>query len=122
MRRVPHRIECNTVRTVNLPAMMNEVLSLPDFEELARRQMPAMVYEFVASGAADEKTLQWNREAYDRIRLRPRVLQDVSSVDKTVTLFGQQLASPILLAPVAYQRLIHPEGELATARGAGTTW
>jgi 4-hydroxymandelate oxidase len=104
---------------------MDNAFSLLDFEEIARHRMPSMVYEFVASGAADEKTLQWNREAYDRVRLRPRVLQNVTSVDLSVTLLGQRHPSPILLAPVAYQRLMHPEGELETARGAGAagaTW
>lgn len=102
-----------------------DVLSLPEFEEHARRCMPSMTYEFVASGAADENTLRWNREAYDRIRLRPRVLQDVASVDTTVSLLGRKLECPILLAPTAYQRAIHPEGEIATAKGAGAagaTW
>ncbi len=100
---------------------MDDAFSVADFEELARQRMPSMVFEFVASGAADERTLQWNREAYDRIRLRPRVLQDVASIDLSVTLFGQRLPSPIVLAPVAYQRLMHPEGELETAR-AGVPW
>jgi 4-hydroxymandelate oxidase len=104
---------------------LDAVLSLPEFEEHARRCMSAMVYEFVASGAADEHTLRWNREAYDRIRLRPRVLYDVSAVDMRVTLFGRELPFPILMAPTAYHRTIHPEGEIATARGAGAagaTW
>jgi 4-hydroxymandelate oxidase len=78
-----------------------------------------MLYEFVASGAADELTLRWNRESYDKIRLRPRVLIDVSKLDTRVNLFGQELPFPILLAPTAYHRLYHAEGELATARGAG---
>lgn len=84
-----------------------------------------MTYEFVASGAADEHTLRWNREAYDRIRLRPRVLRDVTSIDMRVSLFGKELPFPILLAPTAYHRTIHPDGEIATARGAGAakaTW
>ncbi|MGH9372474.1 MAG: alpha-hydroxy acid oxidase, partial [Vicinamibacterales bacterium] len=101
------------------------ILSLPEFEERARPCMSHMAYEFVASGAADEHTLRWNREAYDRMRLRPRVLQDVATVDTRVTLLGRQLPFPILLAPTAYHRVIHPDGEIATARGAGTasaTW
>jgi 4-hydroxymandelate oxidase len=104
---------------------VKDVLSLPEFEEHARRCMSTMVYEFVASGAADEHTLRWNREAYDRIRLRPRVLRDVTRVDMRVSLFGKELPFPILLAPTAYHRSIHPEGEIATARGAGAaqaTW
>ena len=102
-----------------------EVLSLPEFEEHARRCMPPMAYEFVASGAADEHTLRWNREAWDRIRLRPRVLEEVARVDTRVSLFGQELPFPILLAPTSYHRALHPEGELATAQGAGAagaTW
>jgi 4-hydroxymandelate oxidase len=87
--------------------------------------MTPMAYEYVASGAADEHTVRWNRDAFDRIRLRPRVLRDVASVDPRVTLFGREHALPILLAPTAYQRVLHPDGELATARGAaaaGITW
>ena len=102
-----------------------DVLSLPEFEELARSCMPTMAYEFLASGAADEITVRWNREAYNRIHLRPRVLRDVAAPDTTVTLLGKKLSFPILLAPTAYHRAIHPEGELATAKGAGAagaTW
>ena len=54
-----------------------DILSLPEFEERARLCMTPMAYEYVASGAADEHTVRWNREAFDRIRLRPRVLRDV---------------------------------------------
>ena len=62
-----------------------EVLSLPEFEELARQSMTPMAYAYVASGAAEEHTVRWNREAFDRIRLRPRVLRDVASIDTRVT-------------------------------------
>jgi len=101
------------------------VLSLPEFEEHAQRCLSPMAYAYIASGAADEITLRWNRDAYDSIRLRPRVLRDVANVDTTVTLFGRTLAFPILLAPTAYHRVIHPEGEIETAKGAGAagaTW
>jgi 4-hydroxymandelate oxidase len=77
-----------------------------------------MAAEWLVSGAADEVTVRWNREAFQRIRLRPRVLEEVV-VDTRVSLLGHDLPFPILLAPVAYQRTLHPEGELATARGAG---
>ena len=101
-----------------------EILSLQEFEEIARRSLTPMAYEFVASGAAEEHTVRWNREAFDRIRLRPRVLR-VEAVDTRVTLLGRELAFPILLAPTAYQRVLHPDGELETARAAaaaGITW
>ncbi|MEO7029246.1 MAG: alpha-hydroxy acid oxidase [Acidobacteriaceae bacterium] len=97
----------------------SEPVCLTDFEPLAKAKMPPRVWEFLTAGAGDELTLRWNREAYERIRLKPRVLVDVSRLDTRVTLFGQEQAFPILLAPVAAQTLEHPEGELATARGAG---
>jgi 4-hydroxymandelate oxidase len=62
--------------------------------------------------------MKWNKEAFQRIRLKPRVLVDVSRLDTRITLFGQEHAFPIILAPTAAQKLTHPEGELATARGA----
>jgi 4-hydroxymandelate oxidase len=97
---------------------MNDVVCLADLEPLARRVMTPMAYEYVAGGAGDERTLAWNIEAFARIRLRPRVLTDVSTIDPSVTLLGETLPVPFLLAPAAYHRLYHAEGELATARGA----
>jgi len=102
-----------------------EVLSLREFEERAVKCMPVMSYEYVASGAGDEHTMHWNRQAYDRVRLRPRILHEASPADTGISLFGHSMPFPILLAPTAYQKMIHPEGELETARGAGAaqaTW
>ena len=99
------------------PTPLDEILSLPEFEERARDVMSHMGYEYVASGAADEHTLRWNRERYEEIRLRPRVLVDVGRVNTATTLLGATLPFPILLAPTAYQKAVHPEGELGTARG-----
>ena len=96
-----------------------EPLCVADFEPLAKAKMSAMGWEYVTAGAGDELTLRWNEEAYRRIRLMPRVLVDGSNVDTRVTLFGQEHSFPILLAPTSSQKLTHPEGELATARGAG---
>ncbi|MGM9507411.1 alpha-hydroxy acid oxidase [Larkinella sp. GY13] len=98
---------------------VSTLLNLFDFEESAVNWMTKMAYEYVASGAADELTLRWNRQALDAIRLNPTVLTDVSQLDTSVSLFGTRLSHPILIAPTAYHRLLHPEGELATVRGAG---
>lgn len=101
------------------PGVAGEPADIPDYMRLAPARMSAMAWEYVSGGAADELSLRWNRESYERIRLRPRVLVDVSRIDTRITLLGQEHPFPFLLAPVAYQRLVHPEGELATARGAG---
>ena len=92
---------------------------LADFEPAARERLPHAVYEFVAGAAGDELTLNDNKAAFDRLKLRPRVLRDVSTIATSVTLFGDTLVHPILLAPTSFQRMTHPEGEVATARGAG---
>jgi len=96
-----------------------EFACLTDFEPTAKQKMSAMAWEYINGAAADELTVKWNREAYQKLRLKPHVLVDVSKLDTRVTLFGKQHAFPILLAPTAYHKLAHPEGELATARGAG---
>src|SRR5579862_2582755 len=98
--------------------MLNDVVCLADLQPLAKQVMTPMAFEYVSGGAGDERTLAWNTEAFARIRLRPRVLTDVSTLDTRVTLFGDALPLPVLLAPAAYHRLFHPEGERATARGA----
>jgi 4-hydroxymandelate oxidase len=101
------------------PAILDDIVSLPDMEQAAKKVMSHMAYEFVASGAGDEHTLRWNIEAYTKMRLRPRILQDVARTNTEVSLFGRTLPSPILLAPTAYHRLYHADGELGTSRGAG---
>jgi 4-hydroxymandelate oxidase len=93
-------------------------VNLDEYEVLAKDRLPPMVFDFFAGGAWDEWTLDENRRAYDRWAVRPRILVDVSRVDTTLTLVGQAMTSPILVAPTAYQRMAHPEGELAMARGA----
>jgi 4-hydroxymandelate oxidase len=95
-----------------------EPLCLTDFEPLAKAKMSAMGWEYVTAGAGDELTLRWNVEAYQRIRLKARVLVDGSNVDPHITMFGQEHNFPILLAPTSSHKLTHPDGELATARGA----
>lgn len=96
----------------------HKLATVSDFEPLARQRMSHMTYEFVAGGAGDELTLRDNIQAFDRLRLHPRVLVDVSQLDTRTTILGQPLEFPILMAPTAYHRIMHPEGELATVRGA----
>jgi isopentenyl diphosphate isomerase/L-lactate dehydrogenase-like FMN-dependent dehydrogenase len=96
----------------------HSLLNLSDYEPLARERLPPATYDYYAGGAEDERTVRGNTEAYSEISLRPRVLVDVSRVDTSIELFGQRISFPVLLAPTAFQRLAHAEGELATARAA----
>ncbi|MEK7247862.1 MAG: alpha-hydroxy acid oxidase [Chloroflexota bacterium] len=93
-------------------------LNLHDLEPLARAKLPAPIFDFIAGGAEDEVTLRANRAAFEAIEFRPRVLVGVSKVDTSTTLLGRTLPFPVGLAPVAMHRLVHPEGETATARAA----
>ncbi len=97
---------------------MDTPLNLFELEQLAREKLPPSAYDYFASGAWDEVTLRENRAAFERIRVRYRVLVDVSKRDLSVTLFGQTISMPILIAPTAFHGLAHPDGELATARAA----
>ena len=106
-------------------AELSDVLCLSDLETLASTRIDPIAFAYVASGAADEVTIAWNRSAYDRIALRPRVLAGVESPETAVTILGTEMAFPILLAPTAYHKVLHPDGELETARGASranVTW
>ncbi|MBM3845652.1 MAG: alpha-hydroxy-acid oxidizing protein [Verrucomicrobia bacterium] len=96
-------------------------ISVTDFELAFESRTNEMSRAFVKGGAADEITIRWNREAFDRIVLKPRVLVDVSQVDTRVKLPGLELPHPIILAPTAFHRMVNPLGEPETARGAAST-
>lgn len=93
-------------------------MDLTELESAARQQLPSASYGYIAGGADDELTLTDNVAAWSRFRLRPRMLRDVSAVDMATTLLGTDVTTPVHVAPTAYHRLAHPDGEAATARGA----
>jgi isopentenyl diphosphate isomerase/L-lactate dehydrogenase-like FMN-dependent dehydrogenase len=103
--------------------MEQQLLTVDDAERLAESMIPPDAWGYIAGGAGDERTLRWNREAYSRFRLRPRVLVDVSAVSTETTVLGIPVSMPVLVAPMAFQSIAHEEGEVAMARGtaaAGT--
>ena len=92
--------------------------TLQDFEDEARRKLPRAHYDYVAGGAQDEVTLLANRAAFQGVMLRPRVLRGGLQGDLATELLGVTLDMPVLIAPTAFHRLVHPDGECATARAA----
>ncbi|KAJ4834771.1 hypothetical protein Tsubulata_037579 [Turnera subulata] len=100
--------------------MAAKPVSVAEFQELARQALPKMNYDFYTAAAEDLYTLKENEEAFHRITLIPRVLQDVSRVDMATTILGYPFSAPILIAPTAMHKLAHHRGELATARAAAT--
>ena len=99
-------------------APLEELLNTLEIEAAARQKVPKPVYDHIAGGAGDERTLQRNRAFFERITFRPRMLNDVSQLDLSVELFGQKLFSPIIAGPSALHSRVHPEGEVATRQGA----
>jgi 4-hydroxymandelate oxidase len=93
-------------------------LSVAEYEALASERMEPGAFDYFAGGSGDELTLADNIDAFRRVRLKPRALRGVVEADTAVTLFGHRLALPMLLAPTAFNRLAHPDGEVAAARAA----
>ena len=89
-------------------------------EDRARGALTAEAFAYIAGGAGEEATMRANRAAFDRWRIVPRVLRDVSARDLTVELFGRTLPAPVLLAPIGVLELAHPEADLAVARAVAS--
>ena len=106
-----------------LRGVVPKLLNVSDYERAAAELLADGPYGYFAGGANDELTLAENVAAYKHWLLRPRVLVDVSETSTATTVLGREVAMPILVAPVAFQRVLHPEGEVAMGRavaGAGT--
>ena len=95
-----------------------EPINLRDFEALARQRMEPTAFDYYASGANDEITLRDNERAFENLQLRYRVLRGVEPRSLRTRLAGHDLDFPVILAPTAFHRLAHPDGELASARAA----
>ena len=99
-------------------------LSVPipvsDLEKKAAQVLTPQAYDYVAGSASGERTARANLDAFDKWRIVPRMLRDVSRRDHSIELFGQTLPTPIILGPVGVQNIIHPDGELAAARAAAS--
>lgn len=98
---------------------MNDVLNLRELEAAARAALPKMAWDYYASGADDERALRRSVEAFEELWLHYRVLVDVAVRNLSTTVLGEPLALPIAIAPTAFHKLAHPDGELATVRAAG---
>jgi isopentenyl diphosphate isomerase/L-lactate dehydrogenase-like FMN-dependent dehydrogenase len=112
-------VSASPLVTRQLDAAEDDVLgpvNVHEFEEIARRKLHKLAYDFIAGGVEDELTVRANREAFQQWYLVPRVMTDVSSVDISVTLFGVKLPSPILVAPTGGKNLVLPNAEAVVAR------
>src|SRR5262249_27305868 len=103
---------------VSVGLMSAEWINVADAERAAAELLEPGPHGYYAGGAGDEVTLADNVEAWKRWRVGPRILGGVSAVETGIELLGGPLSMPILVAPVAYQRVAHPDGEVGMARAA----
>jgi 4-hydroxymandelate oxidase len=96
----------------------DEPLTVADVARLAEARLPRELWDYVAGGSGAETTLAANRAALDEVAVLPRVLSGSAAPDPATRLLGSAAAIPLAVAPMAYQRLLHPDGELATAEAA----
>jgi len=97
---------------------LKKVASVDDLRRLAKRRLPAGVFDYIDGGAEDERTLGTNESDFARLEFKPRVLRDVSQLDTSTTIFGKPAAMPIVLSPTGFTRIAHSQGELAVTRAA----
>ena len=105
-------------QTPTLEDIPADCVTLADHEALARSRLDPAAWAYLHGGAGDELTVQANRAAWDALQLLPRVLRDLAGGNTRLQLLGRALAHPVLVAPVAFQRLAHADGELAAAHAA----
>ncbi|MBL89541.1 MAG: alpha-hydroxy-acid oxidizing enzyme [Actinobacteria bacterium] len=98
--------------------LLRKVANVDDLRSLAKRRLPAGVFDYIDGGAEDEITLRKNVDAYRNVSFKPRVLRDMTEVDSSTHLLGRPLAFPLVLAPTGFTRIAHSEGELAVVRAA----
>lgn len=128
----PHSVPCRTAGSSGMQRQLEiyeleaagKKLSVPiplaQLEEKASEVLKPQAYDYVAGSAGAERTARANQEAFDRWRIVPRMLHDVSQRDLSVPLFGLTLPAPVMLAPIGVQGIIHPDAEVASARAAAS--
>lgn len=99
--------------------MDETLLNLNDYERVASERMTTNAFGYYFGGADDEVSLRENRAAFERVKLAPRMLVDVTTRDTATAFLGQSVGFPVVVAPMAMMKLAHPDGELAMARAAG---
>ena len=99
--------------------MVMDPVNLYDYEARAKLTLSHNNWEFIESGSMDQFTTKRNRTAFEELTLRPRFLRDITERNISTTVLGQEISMPVMIAPAGSHMLAHPDGEVATARGAG---
>ena len=97
---------------------LEDCYNFDDFRKLAKKNLPATIFNYIDGGSDDETTLKRNTESFSKCDLVPNILASVGEPDLSTTVFGQKIDMPLFLAPTAMQRLYHHDGDKASARAA----
>lgn len=97
---------------------LSKMTCLEDLRRVAQRKVPKMFYDYVVSGSWSESTLHANRNDFQAIKLRQRVLVDMEGRSLESTMIGQQVKMPLAIAPTGFTGMVHPDGEIHAARAA----
>jgi L-lactate dehydrogenase (cytochrome) len=97
---------------------LSRAANIDDLRRIAKRRLPGGIFDYYDGAALDEVTMQRNSSSFSDIEYRPRVLRDVSNIDLSVSLFGHEMAMPVMCSPTGFGRIAHSQGELAVARAA----
>ncbi|UOQ44813.1 lactate 2-monooxygenase [Halobacillus salinarum] len=111
-----NQVQFNVYQTMPNPDPNRLPVVYEEWEEMAREVLEDGPYYYVAGGAGGEDTMKANLKAFSRWKIVPRMLRDVEERDISVELFGRTYQSPLMLAPIGVQSIIHPDGEIASAR------
>ncbi|KAI5356540.1 Putative FMN-dependent dehydrogenase, FMN-dependent alpha-hydroxy acid dehydrogenase, active [Septoria linicola] len=105
---------------VPVPGPPDKILCIPDLQKAASKKLSTSIREFYNSGSTDQITIAENSTAYNKYRIRPRVLVDVSKADTSTTCLGRKISFPLCVSPAGLHAGAHPDGELATSRACAT--
>src|SRR5215831_12494195 len=94
---------------------LERAVNIEDLRQLAQRRVPRAIFDYIDGGAEDEVTLRANRRIWDDVLFRPRNAVRVDAIDGRASVLGTELAWPVLLAPLGYGRLFHPDAEIGAA-------
>ena len=97
---------------------INDCNNTADFRRLAKKRLPAPLFHYIDGGADDEVTLRRNTEAFDQVRLIPDALADLTGMNLSTNVLGQDIDWPVFCSPTAMTRLFHHDGELAVCSAA----
>lgn len=97
---------------------LSAAANVADLRAIAKKRLPAGVFDYIDGAAEDELAMARNASRFGDRTLVPRVLRDVSAIDASASILGQQAPMPLIIAPTGFPRIAHPEGELATAKAA----